>query len=491
MRYVFGFLCVCALGVVPLIGCSETGGNGGNGGMGGGGSGGDGGSGGTAGDGGTGGSGGIGGDGGTGGMPECESARDCDDDNECTEDVCNPSSGSCENTPVRDGSSCAAGRGGCYGGMCNFVSVSVTIGAKEIVFDWTTDRCEDYDLPDVPAKVARAEDGELVLFANHAPINRVMRGPDFDTLQHVCDPPALVSADLLTPDSYENREWLWSIYREGSTWHALIHNEFHDPVAPTCKPGDPSTANPCAYISVTYAASVDGARSFVKPSPPAHVVAPHTEVWTPPAAPLGFYSIVGYLGTSDIVRGQDGYYYALLWRDPSLFTEAGYVCLMRTNTLNDPASWRAWSGADFDIRMESPYVTGEPTVPCAPLPGGGGMASLTYNTYLDLYMVVNNGGDPSVAGAVCGMYLWLSSDLIHWSDAQLIAPARIPGCDQGSQIPGLLDPLEIWLPSIIDHADSTTNFERPGQTPYLYYTRFNGGLDRDLVRVPLTFTLEE
>jgi hypothetical protein len=375
--------------------------------------------------------------------------------------------------------------------MCNFVSVSVTIGAKEIVFDWTTDRCEDYDLPDVPAKVARAEDGELVLFANHAPINRVMRGPDFDTLQHVCDPPALVSADLLTPDSYENREWLWSIYREGSTWHALIHNEFHDPVAPTCKPGDPSTANPCAYISVTYAASVDGARSFVKPSPPAHVVAPHTEVWTPPAAPLGFYSIVGYLGTSDIVRGQDGYYYALLWRDPSLFTEAGYVCLMRTNTLNDPASWRAWSGADFDIRMESPYVTGEPTVPCAPLPGGGGMASLTYNTYLDLYMVVNNGGDPSVAGAVCGMYLWLSSDLIHWSDAQLIAPARIPGCDQGSQIPGLLDPLEIWLPSIIDHADSTTNFERPGQTPYLYYTRFNGGLDRDLVRVPLTFTLEE
>jgi hypothetical protein len=50
MRYLFGLLCVCALGVVPLIGCSETGGNGGNGGMGGGGSGGDGGSGGTAGD---------------------------------------------------------------------------------------------------------------------------------------------------------------------------------------------------------------------------------------------------------------------------------------------------------------------------------------------------------------------------------------------------------------------------------------------------------
>jgi len=242
---------------------------------------------------------------------------------------------------------------------------------------------------------------------------------------------------------------------------------------------------------MTYAASVDGARSFAKPSPPAHVVAPHTEIWTPPAAPLGFYSILGYTGTSNIVCGEDGYYYALLSRYPSSFTTEAYTCLMRTDTLHDPASWKAWSGAAFDIRMESPYVTGEPTVPCAPLPRNTGMASLTYNTYLDLYMVVNNGGGPS-GPAFCGIYLWLSADLIHWGDAQLIAPARLPGCDLGPQTPGLLDPLPLWLPSIIDHEDSTANFERSGQTPYLYYTRFNDdGLDRDLVRAPLTFTLEE
>jgi len=50
MRYLLGFLCVCALSVVPLVGCSETGGEGGSGG-----SAGDGGAGGTAGMGGTGG----------------------------------------------------------------------------------------------------------------------------------------------------------------------------------------------------------------------------------------------------------------------------------------------------------------------------------------------------------------------------------------------------------------------------------------------------
>lgn len=45
MRYLFGFLCVCALGVMPLLGCSETAGDGGSGGSAG--AGGDGGGGGT------------------------------------------------------------------------------------------------------------------------------------------------------------------------------------------------------------------------------------------------------------------------------------------------------------------------------------------------------------------------------------------------------------------------------------------------------------
>ena len=76
MRYLFGIICVCALGVVPLVGCSETAGDGGGGGSAGsggtagdGGGGGSAGSGGTAGDGGSGGSGGTAGTGGTGGTP--------------------------------------------------------------------------------------------------------------------------------------------------------------------------------------------------------------------------------------------------------------------------------------------------------------------------------------------------------------------------------------------------------------------------------------
>ncbi|MGB5416986.1 MAG: hypothetical protein WBN01_20300, partial [Polyangiales bacterium] len=32
MRYAFGFLCVCALGLMPLVGCTDDGGDGGSGG---------------------------------------------------------------------------------------------------------------------------------------------------------------------------------------------------------------------------------------------------------------------------------------------------------------------------------------------------------------------------------------------------------------------------------------------------------------------------
>ena len=46
----------------------------------------------------------LGGDGGTGGMPECESAEDCDDRNECTANAC--ADGMCEFMSVENGTAC-------------------------------------------------------------------------------------------------------------------------------------------------------------------------------------------------------------------------------------------------------------------------------------------------------------------------------------------------------------------------------------------------
>ena len=111
MRYLFGFICVLALGA---MGCSETsgtggvGGDGGSAGMGGGG---------VGGDGGSAGMGGVGGDGGTGGSDLCEGII-CED-TECeTDGVCDPSDGMCDFTPKPDDTPCRDGAGTCLAGVC-------------------------------------------------------------------------------------------------------------------------------------------------------------------------------------------------------------------------------------------------------------------------------------------------------------------------------------------------------------------------------------
>jgi hypothetical protein len=281
----------------------------------------------------------------------------------------------------------------------------------------------------------------------------------------------------------------------------LIHNEFHDAVAPTCKPGDPTPSNPCWYNSITYAVSTDDAYSFAKPGAPAHTVAPAPRVWVPPPpdAPDQSYA-EGYLTPSNIVQGPDDHYYALFHAIPGWDLDLGGACSMRTTSLGDPSSWRAWDGTSFGLPLTSPYVAGSDVPACEflDIPEGDLMhavASLTYNTYLDRYMALGawgGGVDPNTL--ICGFFFSLSTDLIHWSDTQLLARADIGvswGCDTSPGPPPMLEPAEVGSPSIVDHTDSTANFERPGRTPYLYYTRYNGGLDRDLVRVPLTFTVED
>ena len=78
MRYVFGFLCICALGVIPSVGCSES-----------------------------------------TGVLLCEGVTCEDDENECTGDgVCDPADGECDYAPVVDGTGCGDESNECAVGRC-------------------------------------------------------------------------------------------------------------------------------------------------------------------------------------------------------------------------------------------------------------------------------------------------------------------------------------------------------------------------------------
>src|SRR5256885_138477 len=63
--------------------------------------------------------------------------------------------------------------------------VIVRAGPIEPVFTWQTMRCEEWDVPDSPARAWRDAQGRIHLLAAHL-TNRTMTGPDLDHLQQDC-----------------------------------------------------------------------------------------------------------------------------------------------------------------------------------------------------------------------------------------------------------------------------------------------------------------
>ena len=371
--------------------------------------------------------------------------------------------------------------------------VEVSLGTPEVVMDYSAMTCRaaaGLDLPDVQARALRRADGSLLLVSGNAPVNYSLSGPDFQHLTRDCAA-LLVSGDSPAAHTFDNQEWLLSVFRDGEVVHALVHNEYHDPVAPNCRPGVTDPSNPCWYNGITYARSDDGGRTFTQRAAPQHVVAALPNPWNPASVPRGAPPPHGYFTPSNIVRGADGAYYSMFMSisDPAASTQG--QCVMRSEDLADPSSWRAWDGTGYNLPMPSPYdaqgkpaPTGRPA--CTPVSPGtiAGMGgSLTFNTYLERFILVGNGVFSPAGTPVCGSWFSLSTDLLHWSAPQLLMPGKLPypPCDAGTPEGSLI------YPSLIDHGDSDVNFQRTGATPHLYYVRWNQGLDRDLLRVPVTF----
>jgi hypothetical protein len=377
------------------------------------------------------------------------------------------------------------------------LDVRVTLGTPEVVMDYSTMSCRrggGMDLPDVQARAMRRPDGSLLVVSGNAPLNFSLTGPDFDHLTRDCAP-ILVSGDSPLASSFDNQEWLLAVFRDGETIHGLVHNEYHDPVAANCRPGVTDPGNPCWYNAITYARSTDGGRTFSQVPAPGHVVAALPYPWDP-TAPRGAPPPHGYFTPSNIVRGPDGAFYSMFMSISDRATSAQGQCVMRTTDLSDPASWRAWDGTGFNLPMPSPYdAAGNPAptgrAACTPvsaraIAGMGG--SLTYNTYLARYLLVGSGVFSQSGAQVCGTWFSLSTDLIEWSTPRLLMPGKLPyaPCNDGGAPDGSL-----IYPSLIDHGDTDPNFEHTGAAPHLYYVRWNQGLDRDLLRVPVTFRLAE
>ena len=208
-----------------------------------------------------------------------------------------------------------------------------TVGPAEVVFDWSKDKCENYDIPDLPARAFRDARGNVQLIAA-SDTNYRFIGPDLNSIKHDCN--VIMKSDLQAdPSKYDDHEWLASTYTlDGQTIYALIHNEYHGHEhAGMCPQHD---YFPCWDNSITLAISTDGGASFSDAlTPPAHLVARLPYQYEAGAGPDG------YRGPSNIIKGPEGYYYSF-FNNITMHTQKQWVCLMRTKDLSAPMSWRYW-----------------------------------------------------------------------------------------------------------------------------------------------------
>jgi hypothetical protein len=359
-------------------------------------------------------------------------------------------------------------------------------GAQETVFDWSRDACEPRDIPDEPAHAFRDDRGEVHLIASHY-VSRANTGPTLDRVRHRC-PVIMRSSYDRSPSKYAYKEWMFSPYTvDGRTVYALVHDEFHgDEVPGECPSGN---FFKCWYNAITLARSTDRGATFdhARP-PPGHLVAEVPYRYVPDAGQVGLFQ------PSNIVKKGD-YYYALVSApSPRYGLQKPGDCLIRTNRLADPASWRAWNGDDFSVQFVDPYrVRANPAdhvcEPVSPNEIGGMTGSLTYNSYFGKYLLVSNSTayDPAKRRNVSGFYYSLSDDLISWRPRKLIKEVVL------LQTYKCGDPDPVLYASVLDPESTSPNFETTGRRPYLYFTRFHykacrQTLDRDLLRVPIEFS---
>lgn len=351
------------------------------------------------------------------------------------------------------------------------------VGSRETVFDWSHDACERTNIPDLPVRAFRDDRQRTQLLLSHFDNFRMIGASLAD--MHVDCRPVMRSGMDGTARRYDDREWLASIYtRDGKRIWALVHEEYQGHHHPGRCPSGRYLS--CWYNAITLARSDDGGRSYRHLRPPRHLVASAPYRYRPDMGTTGVFT------PSNIVRRRDGAYYALVRvRNP-----AGVrgTCLMRTRHIGDPRGWRGWTGARFGGVFINPYRSAaRPKPPCTPV-GVGRIAdmadSLTYNTFLDRYVLVGLADTPasSPGPKVSGIYFSTSRDLVDWTPRKLLlqAPRR--------QTYRCGDPLPIAYPSLIDPNSRSRTFATTGRRPFLYFTQLNyrdcrKSLDRDLIRV--------
>ncbi|MXN64361.1 hypothetical protein GR183_05550 [Stappia sp. GBMRC 2046] len=354
-------------------------------------------------------------------------------------------------------------------------------GGVETVFDWSKEACENSHVPDTPARAFRKSDGTVALIASHND-NRFFTGPSLEALQPDCSIvfEASRSAELA---EFDDLSWMSGLYTpDGETIYVLAHTELRGHRSPGLCPA--GRYGPCLLNTVTGLVSRDGGKTFKPQGGGPAVVAT-----LPYPYPTDRPRRVGYANPTNIIE-LDGWHYAAMFADRYRAQKRG-VCIIRTRTLEDPASWRAWDGSGFNARFVNPFeglVEDPEAHVCEPVSSkylvrmiGGLSLHEETGTVVAVFGDRRKGKDGE---RISGFYVSTSRDMINWSEPRLIMRYALLWEDDCSK------PKSYFYPSLLDPDSETRNFDHADGAAYLYFVRYNlesckVTWDRDLVRVPV------
>ena len=369
------------------------------------------------------------------------------------------------------------------------LALKITLSEKneEVVFRWTSDRCDDQQQPDSPARAFRSANGMVFLYATHY-TNQPLTGKSIDSVRPNCD--YKFKAEMESdPEKYNARIWLQTFYTEdGRMVYSLGSSDYHGHWFNKC-PSERRGQSECWWSAITLATSKDGGQTFKISTPPSHIIARAPHTYTADLSRAGFFT------TSNIVK-KNGQYYTFVYTVGYKEQKNGN-CLIRTKDLSSPRSWRAWNGETFPIKFVSPDnpATEQPEdYSCLPVPKlSEPVRSLLWHEPSEQYIAIFSKSrriKGSSADVVRVFFSFATSrNLTDWSDARdIISFDSSPECEKGLA--------SVSYPSVLDPASQDRNFGTIGNSGYLYFTRFNSvkncrvQMNRDLIRIPIQINIE-
>lgn len=361
----------------------------------------------------------------------------------------------------------------------------VIAGPSEPVFDWASERCATWDIPDTPARAWRGADGRIRLISGSEQ-SRMETGSALDRLSRDCRI-LLESSEEDDPAAYDDRAWIAATFTDGTHVEALVHVEYHGHERPSRCPA--ARYADCWRNAIVQVISDDGGASFSADAPGAGLVA---------ALPYPYdgdqEGRQGYFNPSNILRDGD-HLYVFVFAEAVGAQKRG-ACLLRRRVAGGAGDWRAWDGAGFTRSFVDPYrsAVADPAAHvCVPVEGvTSTISSVVRHAPSGLYVAVTARGRTGPDGARRSGVYWMSSpDLLRWSEPELLLEAPLLWRRDCAA------PFAYAYPALLDARSASPNFDTVADAFWLYLVemRLNEtcgvGPDRDLIRLPVRWHAPE